>query len=58
MEFERQKPVSDEYRENWDRIFITGSGTNIGAFRVDSGTIQSYPNGCPILSEGPQKDDI
>ena len=21
MDFERQKPVSDEYRENWERVF-------------------------------------
>ena len=54
MEFERQKPITDEYRKGWERIW------NFPAMRE---TV--YPNGCPILSEsepeprtGPQRDDL
>jgi len=24
VEFEKQKPVSDEYRENWERLYANG----------------------------------
>jgi hypothetical protein len=55
MDFERQKPVTNEYRDGWDRIF--GSllrmwsempGCEIVNVPASNPT---YPNGCPILEE-------
>ena len=53
MDFEQQKPITDEYRAEWDRVF--GYGRPIvhlsdGRFAVSMNAI-TYPNGCPILSE-------
>lgn len=53
MDFERQKPVSDEYRENWERVFRSGDMRNrpslmpvietpFGRFAVDP----SMPRDC------------
>lgn len=63
MEFEQQKPITDEYRKNWDRIFGYGKSFVLcadGTYAVSMNAmhIESYSNGCPILSEGPQKDDL
>jgi hypothetical protein len=54
MEFEQQKPITDEYRRGWERIY-----TQQEARKAQRGTsVDTYLNGCPILSEGPQKDDL
>lgn len=53
------KPASEAYRENWERMFGLKPGEtyfiNREAWQKKFG---SYPNGCPILPEGPQKDDL
>ncbi len=64
MEFEQQKPITDEYRRGWNRVF--GSVAQWSEQRTHNAPVVSsnltspttYPNGCPILSEGPQKDDL
>jgi hypothetical protein len=59
MEFEQQKPITDEYRRGWEHIYMRN-----GRLYENSAPPQPrfnpvyYPNGCPILSEGPQKDDL
>jgi len=54
MEFEQQKPITDEYRKNWERIYLQQEARKEKRIaRADT-----YFNGCPILSEGPQKDDL
>ena len=72
MEFEKQKPITDEYRRGWDRIFGWSLVSNPGgmthaeyAESLQNGGTMIYPNGCPILSEsepepreGPQRDDL
>ena len=55
MDFEKQKPVTDEYRENWDRLYATFDH-GIAWHPVSANTMlgidrSQYPNGCPILSE-------
>lgn len=45
MEFERQKRITENYRENWERIFKREADRAAEAARI------CYPNGCPILSE-------
>jgi len=122
MEFEQQKPITDEYRKGWERIYaqqearksehviinraelaeslekelstftpeerqrfemaaskwkhearkyprLSTVNTNgacltpelvrktIANWKIQLGR-EEYPNGCPILSEGPQKDDL
>ena len=55
MDFERQKPVSDEYRENWERVYATydhGRTWYNSNKDIQAGLGRTYPNGCPILSEG------
>ena len=64
MEFERQKPVTDEYREGWIRTFcnarIAEALTELDRIQAEDrakGTpfhpdyFRVYPNGCPILNE-------
>jgi hypothetical protein len=51
MEFEKQKPINDEFRKNWERIYRQQEE------RKSSDT-HEYKNGCPILNEGKQKDDL
>ena len=66
MEFEQQKPITDEYRTNWERIYLQNHGTFSTPEAAHSMYCQVasmlhgefYKSGCPILSEGPQKDDI
>ncbi len=54
MEFEQQKPITDEYRRGWERIYAQQE-----ARKAKRGTsVDTYLNGCPIPSEGPQKDDL
>ena len=70
MEFEKQKPISDEFREGWERIYAQqearkvpkdwprdsrGNFLGIGIAPNDG---KLYRGGCPILDEGPQKDDL
>ena len=81
MEFEQQKPITDEYRRGWERIYAQreawkcprlsevntdGDGAcltpelirkTLAKWKIKMGH-EEYPNGCPILSEGPQKDDL
>ena len=54
MDFEKQKPVTDEFRKGWKRIYSQQEARKEKS--VDSAG--TYKNGCPILSEGPQKDDL
>lgn len=54
MDFEQQKPITDEYRRGWERIYAQQEVRK--AKRIAS--VDTYSNGCPILSEGPQKDDL
>ncbi len=54
MDFERQKPVSDEYRENWERAYgiaVYRNGKNLGTFTSPADAFSAYENGCPILTE-------
>ena len=52
MDFERQKPVTDEYREGWERIFGQCSySPYFGELRPLEVYDFSYLNGCPILTE-------
>jgi len=58
VEFEKQKPVSDEYQENWERLFGLAPDAKewreIRAKFYDQQVIQTfpaYPNGCPILKD-------
>lgn len=61
MDFEKQKPVSDEYREAWERVFADpskASDSEIAAtaqYLVGNSGLKSmdgaYPNGCPVLPE-------
>jgi hypothetical protein len=56
MEFEKQKPTSDEYKKNWDMVFGIPKNDNV------------YPNGCPVLDaeypihstleHRPERDDL
>ena len=62
MDSERQKPVTDEYRENFDRVFgsrtiadviddaltLYGTGKSSKPFRVP---FRTYPQNRPIFSE-------
>jgi hypothetical protein len=62
MDFEQQKPITDEYRRGWERIYLQQE-----ARKSDKRTMQSPPagrgrrageddqhhsNSCPIVSEG------
>ena len=58
MDFERQKPVTDDYRENWGRVFqdafiVEGTlgldfpkGVSAQVACVDTETQTIYLNGC------------
>ena len=54
MEFEQQKPITVEYRRGWERIYAQQEARKAKC----SASVNTYLNGCPILSEGPQKDDL
>jgi hypothetical protein len=88
MDFEQQKPITDEFRNGWERIYAQQearktecvkeefmrdqmskavmaldeiiaqdmSAATGGKFHPDY--FRTYPNGCPILSEGPMRDDL
>ena len=71
MDSEKQKPITDEYRKNWERIYLQQEARKemmtpvylvspeYESLRKATNTTEpSYRNGCPILSEGPQKDDL
>lgn len=65
MEFEQQKPITDEYRKGWERIYAQQEErkamipyTIHGRIAPCPSQAVQYSNGCPILSEGPQKDDL
>jgi hypothetical protein len=71
MDFEQQKPITDEYRENYDKVFggrgYTWAkhappirGSLVADLRKEKSvdSAGTYKNGCPILSDGPQKDDL
>lgn len=47
MEFEHQKPVTAQYRENWERIYAQQKERK----EKRSNCPDIYPNGCPILEE-------
>ncbi len=53
MDFEKQKPVTDEYRENWERLFKKPVPLGQWPNHFTAGGMRVYPNGCPILSETP-----
>ena len=45
-EFEyHQRPSTKEYRENWEKAFPK---------KKEKSETPTYPNGCPILNEGPK----
>ena len=58
MEFEPQKPITDAYREGWQRVFgywphQQQTESHLVTSLGRSGNQAVYPNGCPILpSEG------
>ena len=54
MDFEQQKPVTDEYREGWERIYAQQEERKAKSRSIPD----TYPNGCPILSDGPMRDDL
>jgi hypothetical protein len=70
MDFEKQKPITDEFRKNWDRVWATSKscdGLPVEAVEMDQdrryGT-RLYRNGCPMLeetvtiqSEKPEKEE-
>ena len=88
MEFEQQKPITDEYRKNWERIYLQQEARKTERIKeefmhgqmgnavmvldeviaqdmsIATGRkfhpdyFRTYSNGCPILTEGPQKDDL
>lgn len=43
----KQRPATDEYRENWERIFARNSEVIL----LDPTQCGEYVNGCPILDE-------
>jgi hypothetical protein len=70
MDFEQQKPITDEFRKGWERIYVqqevrkvpkdwprdsSGNFLGIGTAPND-GTL--YRGGCPILSDGTMRDDL
>jgi hypothetical protein len=54
MDFEQQKPITDEYRRGWERIYAQQEARKAKR----STSVNTYLNVYPILSEGPQKDDL
>ena len=64
MDFEKQKPITDEYRKGWERIWNPRTTQDIVHLYTNRCPMQIYRNGCPVLSEsepeprtGPQRDD-
>lgn len=53
MDFEKQKPITDAYRQGWERIWGRPdcARDELGTPVVLEETANSYPNGCPILKE-------
>lgn len=58
MDFEKQKPVSDTYRSNYDKIFRKPDVTAMERGRVVYLRENLYANGCPMLPTDAQKDDL
>ena len=65
MDFEQQKPITDEFRKGWERIYVQQEVRKFVLNVYNCANDKSYPagtleysNGCPILSDGPQKDDL
>lgn len=64
MDFEKQKPITDAYRKGWERVFghlreRLDRHTHQRAVSEYQGKLDDhYVNGCPIISEGPQRDDL
>jgi hypothetical protein len=54
MDFEQQKPITDDFRKGWERIYAPQEARKAKRSSIPD----TCPNGCPILSEGPQKDDL
>ncbi len=50
MDSEKQKPITDEYRKNWERIYLQQEA------RKTERIFGVIKNG--LISEGPQKDDL
>jgi hypothetical protein len=57
MEFEHQKPVTDQYRDNWERTFGKVCICHKRYFCPDQDEAKCkfhqsmYPNGCPVIEE-------
>ncbi len=54
MDFEHQKPVTDEYRENWERVYFQEHEEEVKRTLREFNRnldLLLYPNGCPILNE-------
>ena len=59
MDFEQQKPITDEFRKGWERIYAQQEARKSQVLQFCTHMDpEVYPNGCPILSDGPQKDDL
>ena len=59
MDFERQKPVSDEYRENWERVFAPTQWTWIWNPEGEGLRIFKQPlHQVGFYERDPQKDDL
>lgn len=69
MDFEQQKPITDAFRDGWERTF--GVQANLGPIQCKDCKgwfdhdeycghicVPTYVSGCPILPEGPQRDDL
>lgn len=50
MTFERQKPVSEQYRENWERTFTKQATIYKERARAIE-VPKYYDNGCPMIEE-------
>ena len=44
MDSENQNPVTDEFRRNWERVYREQE-------KRKEERHETYPNGCPILTE-------
>jgi endo-alpha-1,4-polygalactosaminidase (GH114 family) len=62
MDFERQKQVTDEYRDNWERVFAESAKQRFMEERINEAVHELtrliredmdvfYANGCPILED-------
>jgi hypothetical protein len=53
LEVEMARTLTEFYGRVWSKGKIA-----VRASKMVDESLHSYPNGCPVLSEGPQKDDL